>query len=232
MSLRRPTGDGVVGYQDLAGLGAYWMTYPGLIAHWKLDETDGNAAPDALGRFDGTVHGSPQWRPDEGRIRGALELDGIDDYIRTGNVLNPADGPFTVFALGQGRPARPGDPLAVGPVRPGRGVAWHRCRRRRPPDQPDRHQPPHGSACFADLRHRRRSGTSSGSSGMVPIVALYVDGRAGRRDTRKLGTLKSSTGGFNIGAGKRPRARQLLVRPPRRHPPLQSGRQAVIGQSR
>ncbi len=93
-----PTGDGLVGYQDLAGLAAYWMTYPGLIAHWRLDENDGNVAPDALGRFDGVVHGSPLWQPGAGRIGGALELDGLDDYVRTGNVLNPAGGPFTVFA--------------------------------------------------------------------------------------------------------------------------------------
>jgi hypothetical protein len=31
-------------------------------------------------------------------IAGALELDGMDDVVITGPVLNPADGPFSVLA--------------------------------------------------------------------------------------------------------------------------------------
>ncbi len=68
-----PDGDGVLGYPDLAGLATYWMTYPGLIAHWKLDEIDGDVAADSLGRFDGLVSGSPLWRVGDGRSRGALD---------------------------------------------------------------------------------------------------------------------------------------------------------------
>ena len=35
-------------------------------------------------------------------IAGALELDGMDDVVITGPVLNPADGPFSVLAWIQG----------------------------------------------------------------------------------------------------------------------------------
>ena len=103
--------------------------FPGLIAHWKLDETDGNAVPDALGRFDGTVHGSPAYGgPDEGKIRGALELDGIDDYITAGSVLNPAGGPFTVFLWVKG--GQPGQVILSqsNPSGAGRSMAWHEHR--------------------------------------------------------------------------------------------------------
>ncbi len=100
-----PDGDGMVDEQDLALLMEYWQEeIPDLeliahwIAHWKLDETEGIVAHDSSGQYDGTLNGDPQWRPLEGRVAGALELDGIDDYIETDFVLNPADGEFSVFA--------------------------------------------------------------------------------------------------------------------------------------
>jgi hypothetical protein len=100
-----PDGDGIVDEQDLALLMEYWQEeIPDLelfahwIAHWKLDETEGIVAHDSSGQHDGTLNGDPQWRPLEGQVGGALELDGIDDYIETGFVLSPADGPLSVFA--------------------------------------------------------------------------------------------------------------------------------------
>jgi hypothetical protein len=71
---------------------------PTLIAYWPLDETEGIVARDTAGQHDGTLNGDPQWLPLVGQVAGALELDGIDDYVETDFVLNPADGPFSVFA--------------------------------------------------------------------------------------------------------------------------------------
>jgi len=60
----------------------------GLLAYWKLDELEGNIAHDSADGYDGTYHGNPS-RPD---------FDGIDDYVSTPYVLNPAQTEFTVSA--------------------------------------------------------------------------------------------------------------------------------------
>jgi len=71
--------------------------------HWKLDEEAGNIAHDSLGVHDGTLHGEPIWLPAGGRLDGALQFDGIDDYISTDFILDPSLGAFSVFAWIQGR---------------------------------------------------------------------------------------------------------------------------------
>jgi len=71
---------------------------PRLTAHWKLDETEGMFAADSIGENNGIVFGNPVWQPVEGQVDGALEFDGIDDMVIFKPVLNPADGPFSVFA--------------------------------------------------------------------------------------------------------------------------------------
>jgi len=68
------------------------------LAHWKLDETEGDIAYDSAGDSDGTLVGDPVWQPDGGILVGALQLDGVDDYVSTEFVLNPADGALSVFA--------------------------------------------------------------------------------------------------------------------------------------
>ena len=94
-----PDGDGIVDYRDLLGLSQFWLREIGLVAHWKLDEAEGNAARDSIKDKDGIVHGDPVWRTDGGMVGGAIELDGTDDYISTPFVLNPAQHrPFSVFA--------------------------------------------------------------------------------------------------------------------------------------
>jgi len=51
-----------------------------LVAHWRLDEGSGTVANDSSGYGnDGTLNGDPQWAA--GMFGGALEFDGIDDYI-------------------------------------------------------------------------------------------------------------------------------------------------------
>ncbi|UCG59149.1 MAG: hypothetical protein JSU70_06495, partial [Phycisphaerales bacterium] len=68
------------------------------LVHWKLDEAEGDIAYDSAGVNDAFVIGNPQWQPNIGQVTGALEFDGIDDYVETGFVLNPAGGMFSTFA--------------------------------------------------------------------------------------------------------------------------------------
>jgi N-acetylneuraminic acid mutarotase len=100
-----PFGDGVVDVLDLELLMSHWkepVDDPTLIAHWALDEIEGGIASDSTGTSDGYVFGDPVWIPDGGQIGGAISLDGIDDHIVTSLALNPAEGPFSVFAWVQG----------------------------------------------------------------------------------------------------------------------------------
>jgi len=96
-----PFGDGIVDVQDLIVLAEHLfeeVNDPSLIAHWPLDEIEGDIASDSANDNDGTVYGGPTWQPADGMVAGALQFDGIDDYISTGSVLNPADGAFSVAA--------------------------------------------------------------------------------------------------------------------------------------
>ncbi len=100
-----PFGDGIVDIQDLIVLAEYLfeeVNDPTLIAHWELDETEGDIAYDIANDKDGTVYGDPAWQPEGGMVIGALQLDGIDDYVNTPFVLNPADGKFSVFVWVKG----------------------------------------------------------------------------------------------------------------------------------
>jgi len=71
---------------------------PALIAYWKLDETEGDVAEDTASDHHGSLNGEPVWQPDGGKFAGALEFDGIDDYMSTPFILNPAKGSFSVSA--------------------------------------------------------------------------------------------------------------------------------------
>jgi len=57
----------------------------GLVGHislWELDETTGVIAPDSFSNgFDANLVGAPLWKPD-GVFGGALEFDGVDDYLQ------------------------------------------------------------------------------------------------------------------------------------------------------
>jgi Tol biopolymer transport system component len=100
-----PIGDGVVDKADLQVLINYWgqeFDDPTLEAHWALDETDGNIAYDSAGENDGTLYGEPLWQPTEGQVNGALQFDGVDDYVSTLFVLNTSPGPFSVLAWVKG----------------------------------------------------------------------------------------------------------------------------------
>jgi hypothetical protein len=94
--------DGIIDAQDLGVLAEYLFTYPGAVAYWKLDETEGGTAHDSAAANDGVVIGDAIWQPDGGMVDGALQLDGIDDYVSASFVLNPADGAFSIFAWVKG----------------------------------------------------------------------------------------------------------------------------------
>jgi hypothetical protein len=70
-----------------------------LVAHWGLDEADGEIAYDSAGQNDAVVFGDAIWLPEGGVVDGAIKLDGIDDYIGTPFVLNSLTyDTFSIFA--------------------------------------------------------------------------------------------------------------------------------------
>jgi hypothetical protein len=55
---------------------------------WKLDESAGAVAADASGNDrHGSVHGAPSWQSGGGRIGGALEFNGTNDYLVVARVV-------------------------------------------------------------------------------------------------------------------------------------------------
>jgi hypothetical protein len=96
-----PWGDGVVDAADLEVLMRYWgqdAYDPHLLAHWSLDELEGDIAYDSAGENDAQLMGDALWHTDGGQVNGALELTGSDSYISTPLTLNPSDTVFSVFA--------------------------------------------------------------------------------------------------------------------------------------
>jgi hypothetical protein len=71
---------------------------PTLIAHWPLDEAQGDIAYDRADLNDAFLIGGPLWQPSGGQVEGALQLDGVDDCAITGSIPNPTKGPFSVLA--------------------------------------------------------------------------------------------------------------------------------------
>ncbi|KPL22057.1 MAG: hypothetical protein AMJ75_08800, partial [Phycisphaerae bacterium SM1_79] len=94
-----------------------------LIGHWKFDDGSGNTAADSSGYGnDGTVCGTPTWQPSEGYIDGALEFDGINDYVTTDFALDPSRGAFSAFAWIRG--AVPGRTVISQAAGTGFGQKW------------------------------------------------------------------------------------------------------------
>jgi len=196
-----PQTDAMIGFLDLAGLAMYWMQYPSLVTHWLFDETEGAVAADRLGRFDGELQGEPSWRPDAGVVNGALELDGIDDYVLAGAILRPADGPFTVFAWIQG--GGPGQVILAQTEQPNVALSWLAI------------DATTGTLMTA-VEDGGRFTTAMVSDAVVTDGQwhrlrlvwdgarryLYVDGIEVAADTRDLSTLERSSGEFLLGAGE------------------------------
>lgn len=70
----------------------------GLIAHWALDESSGTTAPDSAGFTDGTLINGPVWQSGFGRLQGALEFDGVDDYVDLGTLDVEGGAGLTISA--------------------------------------------------------------------------------------------------------------------------------------
>ncbi|MBN2128976.1 MAG: discoidin domain-containing protein [Sedimentisphaerales bacterium] len=84
-----------------------------LMAWWKFDEAEGEVARDSVGDHDGILRGDPTWQPAGGRVGGALEFDGVDDYVETDWVT---DLPNWTVAAWIKSPAAPSGPTAQGPI--------------------------------------------------------------------------------------------------------------------
>jgi len=105
-----PFGDGVIDFQDLKVLSEYLDPGMGRIAHWKLDEAEGDVAYDSVGSDHANVHGGAVWQTDAGVLDGALAFDGVDDYMAPMTILNPQDKPFRILAWIKG--GAPGQVIA------------------------------------------------------------------------------------------------------------------------
>jgi len=97
-----PLGDGIVDVQDLIVLAEHLFEDYRLTAHWQLDETEGYIAEDSIGDKDGTLHGDPVWQPEDGMVEGALQFDGVNDFIFISSIPDSIKGPFSVFTWAKG----------------------------------------------------------------------------------------------------------------------------------
>jgi hypothetical protein len=86
----------------------------GLVGWWKFDETQGNQASDSSGNnLNGSLVGGPKWQPSGGKIDGALELDGNDDYVETNDTTDLSNWTISVWVKS---PAEPISEMPSGPV--------------------------------------------------------------------------------------------------------------------
>ncbi|MHC4517252.1 MAG: LamG-like jellyroll fold domain-containing protein [Planctomycetota bacterium] len=190
-----PWGDGIVNVQDLTVLAEHLFTYPGAVAHWKLDETEGDIAYDSAAVNDAVVFGGAVWQPAGGMVDGAIQLDGVDDYIIASPVLNPADGPFSVLAWIQG--GAPGQAIISEPG----GSDWLSL------DRMTGHLMTElTSAARGATPLQSQASITDGNWHRIGFVwdglhrTLYVDGAAVVEDTQA--GLKSSNDNLYIGTGK------------------------------
>jgi hypothetical protein len=67
--------------------GDVWsFTIGKLVSWWKFDESEGGNASDSSSNDNvGKLFGNPQWQPSAGKIGGALEFDGVDDFVDCGD---------------------------------------------------------------------------------------------------------------------------------------------------
>jgi carboxymethylenebutenolidase len=167
-----------------------------LAAYYPLDETEGSTAKDSAGGHDGLLHGGPLWQPGGGKIRGAVQLDGLDDYISTGFILDPAAGPFSVVAWIKG-----GAPGQVVLSQAG-GASWLSIDTEgklmtglsRPAGGRQAATPLVSQSSIIDGRWHRVGVVWDGTT-----RALYIDDLLAGQDTQS--GLAGSGGGLNLGCG-------------------------------
>jgi uncharacterized lipoprotein YddW (UPF0748 family) len=201
-------GDCWVTLSDLVIFSTQWLDgtgldlEEGLEGYWKLDEDSGLYATDSSGNtYTGQLRNGPVWQPTGGMVAGALLFDGNEDYVDVPFVLNPADGPLSVFAWVNGGYAPELEVIItqknddVGGI----GREWLQIE------------------STGTLVTRLTDGTTKlacdvvitdGAWHHVGVVwdgsrrYLYVDGDEAARDEVPLSGLQSCTGAMYIGAGK------------------------------
>ena len=82
---------------ELALTSAVMAADPSLVGWWKLDDGSGDTAVDSSEYGNnGTLMGAPEWVT--GKIGGALQLDGVDDFVEVPHVASlAADNEVTVM---------------------------------------------------------------------------------------------------------------------------------------
>jgi len=202
-------GDGIVNVPDLEVLMSSWgqeVIYPTPVARWKLDETEGSIAQNSIGDNHGILHGEPRWQPTGGKKGGALQFDGIDDYISTDFVLSPWDGPFSALAWIKG--GAPGDVIIsqTDGAMAGSGEIWLGADAASgtlmtalvsPPGGRSKPQPLNSQSVVTDDQWHHIGFVWDGSK-----RSLYVDGAEAAKDATAQASLKSANGGLYFGADK------------------------------
>ncbi len=69
------------------------------VAWWKFDESSGTTANDSIGSDNGTLTNGPTWQTAGGKFAGALQFDGVNDYVGVGNPANLNFGTSTSFSV-------------------------------------------------------------------------------------------------------------------------------------
>ena len=202
-----PFGDGIVDVQDLIVLAEHLFeeVFPvELVAYWKLDEAEGDIAYNSIGDNHGILGDNPTWQLDSGQVAGALEFDGIDDYVETDFILNPTDVPFSAFAWIKG--GVPGQVIISQMDGTGSGETWlgmdvvSGCLMTGlvpPPVGRFIPQPLGSQAVITDGQWHHIGFVWDGS-----YRSLYVDGIEVVKDINALAPLKYSNGGLYMGTGK------------------------------
>ncbi|MHC4438656.1 MAG: LamG-like jellyroll fold domain-containing protein [Planctomycetota bacterium] len=199
-----PFGDNIVDVKDLIVLAEHLFEDNRLVAHWALDETEGIIAKDSTGYNDAYIIGDSLWQPAEGKKDGALQLDGIDDYVVSMSVLNPADGPFSVFAWIKG--GVPGQVVISQMDGAGTGETWLGMDTVSGCLMTGLVPPPAGRFVAQPLSSQ--TVVADGLWHHVGFVwdglyrTLYVDGTEVATDATALAPLNFSNGGLYIGTNK------------------------------
>ena len=196
-----PAGDGKVDDKDLEVLMSYWgqeVNDPTLVSHWRLDDANGIMARDSAGVYDGVVHGGPVWQPGGGKVQGALQFDGVDDYVSTQLAWDPAGHPFTVLAWVKG--GRPGQTIisqksGANWLSTDPNTGWLTTEIKDPQESGDTPIPQNA---ITDGQWHRVGLVCDGSK---PTLHLYVDDVEVTQATQATSRPRSS-GGLQIGAGK------------------------------
>jgi len=181
-----------------------WPEYSPLIAHWALDETEGEVAHNSVSEGPIALFGEPAWQPDGGKIDGALQFDGINDYGITDFVLDPANGSFSVFAWIKGGAAgqtviSQADGIGSGETWLGTDPLLGKLMTGLVPPAAGRFipQPLVSESIVIDGQWHHIGFVWDGS-----YRSLYVDGAEVAKDAAAQNSLKSADGGLYIGAGK------------------------------